>query len=205
MSAVKDQLVSQFHHPRGLTGRAVGWILGSRPSNVRRNRWAVELLDVQPTDRILEIGFGPGVAIEAFASKATSGLVHGIDHSEVMVRMASRRNAAAVRQGRVVLEVGDAEDLARFGPASFDIAFTVNTMMLMADPAAQVDRLREVLRPGGRLALVHQPRHSGADEEASRRSGAELSSLLEGAGLRDVRVESLDLRPPVVAAIGCRG
>jgi cyclopropane fatty-acyl-phospholipid synthase-like methyltransferase len=33
-------------------------------SNVQRS-WAVSLLDLQPGDRILEVGCGPGVALDA--------------------------------------------------------------------------------------------------------------------------------------------
>jgi ubiquinone/menaquinone biosynthesis C-methylase UbiE len=62
-----------------------------RPSNRQRNRWVVSLLGVQPTDQVLEIGFGPGVAVAALA-RAGAGHVYGIDHSAVMLRQASRRN-----------------------------------------------------------------------------------------------------------------
>lgn len=71
----------------------VGWIMGRRSSNVQRSRWAVELLGIKPTDRVIELGCGPGVAIAALASQASQGLVVGVDHSEVMIRQASRRNA----------------------------------------------------------------------------------------------------------------
>src|ERR671922_1026964 len=100
---VMGRLVRQGHHPTGPAGRATGWMMGRRSSNVRRNRWAVELLAVEPTDRILELGCGPGVAIAALATRATRGLVVGVDHSEVMIRQARRRNAAAIRAGRVRL------------------------------------------------------------------------------------------------------
>src|SRR6266516_5174338 len=99
----------QFRRPHGFGGRAVGWIMATRGSNRERNIWAVGLLDVQPHDRVLELGFGPGVAVREFASRATSGLVVGVDHSEVMLRQARKRNAAAVRAGRVDLRVGTAE------------------------------------------------------------------------------------------------
>jgi hypothetical protein len=61
--AVIAAIVDQFHRPRGTAGRVAGWQMAHRPSNRRRNRWVVRLLDVQPTDRVLEIGFGPGLAI----------------------------------------------------------------------------------------------------------------------------------------------
>jgi len=70
--------------------------MGRRSSNVTPNRWAVRLLDVQPADRVLELGCGPGVAIAALASR---GMVVGVDHSAVMIGQ-RRRNRAAVRAGR---------------------------------------------------------------------------------------------------------
>jgi len=55
-------IVGQFAHPQGRAGRVAGWVMAHRPSNRQRNSWVVWLLDVQPTDRVLEIGFGPGLA-----------------------------------------------------------------------------------------------------------------------------------------------
>src|SRR5215207_1522053 len=94
---LRHRIVSQFMHPRGLAGRVVGWEMRLRPSNRKRNVWAVSLLDVQPTHRVLEIGFGPGVAIRELARRATRGQVVGIDRSEVMRAQAARRNAAEIR------------------------------------------------------------------------------------------------------------
>jgi SAM-dependent methyltransferase len=54
-------------------------------------------------ERVIELGCGPGVAIAALANCATRGLVVGVDHSEVMIRQARRRNADAIRQRRVRL------------------------------------------------------------------------------------------------------
>ena len=58
----------------------------NRASNRKRNSWVVSLLDVQPDDRVLEIGFGPGLAILELSRIAHEGYVCGIDHSELMVR-----------------------------------------------------------------------------------------------------------------------
>jgi SAM-dependent methyltransferase len=97
-------IVGQFGHPRGTAGSIAGWVMAHRPSNRQRNRWVVSLLDVQPTDRVLEIGFGPGLAIAGLSRRVgDSGHVYGIDHSEVMLRQATRRNAAAIAAGRVSL------------------------------------------------------------------------------------------------------
>ena len=84
--------VAQFHHPTGAVGHVAGWVMGRRSSNVARNRWAVQLLDVQPNERVIELGCGPGVAIAALATRAIRGLVVGVDHSQVMIGQALRRN-----------------------------------------------------------------------------------------------------------------
>ena len=97
--------VNYFVRPWGFAGWLAGWEMALRRSNRKRNRWAVALLDVQPQDHILEIGFGPGLAIRELARRATDGFVLGIDHSEVMVRQAAVRNRAAVDQGRVELRL----------------------------------------------------------------------------------------------------
>ena len=68
--AVIAAIVGQFGDPRGTAGTVAGWVMAHRPSNRRRNRWVVSLLDVQPTDRVLEIGFGHGHTIERLARRA---------------------------------------------------------------------------------------------------------------------------------------
>ena len=71
--ALDRDVVGQAHHPRGAAGRVNAWEMAHRPSNRQRNRWVVALLAVQPADSVLEIGFGPGVAIAGLvrAARAT--------------------------------------------------------------------------------------------------------------------------------------
>ncbi|MDQ1740057.1 MAG: hypothetical protein QOE53_1709, partial [Pseudonocardiales bacterium] len=135
-------IVGQFHQPTGAGGHIAGWVMGRRTSNVARNRWAVQLLDVQPTDRVIELGCGPGVAIAALADRAVRGLVVGLDHSQVMIGQAGRRNAAAIGAGRVRLIHAPVEHLPHSdGP--FDAALAVNTVDMWPEP---VTRLRELGR-----------------------------------------------------------
>jgi ubiquinone/menaquinone biosynthesis C-methylase UbiE len=174
-----------------------GWIMAHRRSNRQRNRWAVSLLEVQPTDRVLEIGFGPGVAIAELARRAARGKVYGIDRSEVMVRQAGRRNAAAIRAHRVQLIHASVDQLPSFDEP-LDAILAVNTVGFWPDPAERLRRLRRLLRPGGRIALVSQPRYPGA---TTVRAADELQDLLTQAGFTDIRVETLDLDPPVACVL----
>jgi SAM-dependent methyltransferase len=194
-------LISQFMNPRGLGGRVSGWIMGHRRSNVERNRWVVSLLGLGPADRILELGSGPGVALGELARLAPRGYVLGIDRSALMVRTARRRNAAAVRAGVLEVRAGTAEDLPRFDQP-FDRVMAVNSLGFWPEPAKRLEELRAVLRAGGLIAVAAQPRCPGATAQTTDAAAAEITALLRAAGFGDLRVERLDLRPPVACVLG---
>jgi SAM-dependent methyltransferase len=193
--------LAQFHHPTGAAGHVAGWVMGRRSSNVARNRWAVQLLDVQPTDHVIEVGCGPGVAIAALTTRATRGLVVGVDHSQVMIGQARRRNKAAIQAGRVRLIHTPVERLS-ISDGPFDAALAVNTVGMWPDPAARLRELARLLRPGGRIALVSQPRCPGATAATSVAAAGELAGLLTDAGFEHLRTEMLDLDPPVACVLG---
>jgi trans-aconitate methyltransferase len=197
------RVVSQFGRPRGLAGHAVGWIMATRDSNRGRNQWVVSLLDVQPADRVLEIGFGPGIAIAEVARRAPEGRVYGVDHSELMMRQARRRNGAAVRAGVVDLRVASIDALPEFGQP-LDKIFAVNSLLFWSDPVDRLRALRGLLRAGGTIAIGHQPRCPGATAETSHQAATEISELLTEAGFSAPRVEVLDLEPPVVCVLAKR-
>jgi SAM-dependent methyltransferase len=193
-------VIGQAHRPRGAAGRVTAWEMAHRPSNRQRNRWVVSLLDVRPADRVLEIGFGPGVAIAALA-RSGAGHVYGVDHSAVMVRQASRRNAAAIRAGRVTLVNAAADQLPPALGGPFEIILAVNSLGFWPAPGERLAELRRLLAPGGRIAIVSQPRCPGATAATSRTAAAEIENLLRDAGLTQLRTEFLPLDPPVACVL----
>jgi len=110
---------------------------------------AVELLDVQPSDDILEIGCGPGVAAALVAEKA--GSLVAIDRSATAITRAKARSAGNTRFLQADLANLPGHD------ATFDKAFAVNVNVFWTGPAdAELATLTRVLRPGGRLLLVYE-------------------------------------------------
>ena len=195
---------AQFGRPTGLRGSAAGLLMAHRPSNRRRNAWAVSLLDVRRDDRVLELGFGPGLAIRELSRIAAEGYVCGIDHSELMLRWASRRNADGLRRGVVDLRLGSVDELPAFD-ALFDKILAVNTMVFWREPVARLAELRRMLRPGGLIAVAHQPRGPGATDETSAAKGREIAVALIRARFTEVRLETMRLKPAVVCALGVNG
>jgi SAM-dependent methyltransferase len=192
---------SQFMRPRRFAGWLVGWEMALRSSNRKRNVWAVGLLGVEPTDRVLEIGFGPGIAIRELSHRATHGLVCGVDRLEIMVRQATKRNRDAVRAGRVDLRCGSAEHLPEF-EEPFEKVLAVNNMGMWREPDERLKDLHSLMRSGGRIGVVSQPRCPGATAETTVAAGREIGTRLTGGSFTCIRSDALALRPPVVCVIG---
>jgi SAM-dependent methyltransferase len=200
--AARGFLRRQFGRPVGLFGDVVGHIMAAASSNNDRIRWTVSLLGIRPTDRVLEIGFGPGVAIAFVSTLVPNGLVAGVDHSAVMVRQASRRNAAGVRDGRISLRQGSVESLPDFD-APFDKIFTINSIHFWREPIHCLRQLRRHLKSGGVLAVTYQPRSRGATDEAAAAIGKELVQDLREAGFVRSRLETKAAQPvSIVCALG---
>ena len=176
-------------------------LMAHRSSNRRRNTWAVSLLDVRRDDRVLEIGFGPGLAIRELARLAAEGHVCGIDHSELMLRRAKRLNAEGLRRGVVDLRLAPVEDLPNFDEP-FDKILAVNAMVFWREPVSRLEELRRLLRSGGLIAVAHQPRGPGVSDGDSAAKGREMEVALSQAGFSEVRLETMALKPAVACALG---
>lgn len=168
--------------------------MAGRRSNRERNLATIRLLDVQAADRVLEIGFGPGLAIEAAAARATAGVVVGIDHSEVMLKQARKRNVRAIAAGRVTLQLSGVDALPVFGDP-FDKVFAVNVFQFLKEPAKVLRAIADVMKPGATIALTVEPRNRNATVGDTVRVGERMAGDLRAAGFTDVHVEIIELVP----------
>jgi hypothetical protein len=95
---------------------------------------------VRRGDRVLEIGFGPGLAVRELSRIAVDGYVCGIDHSALMLRW--RASATLTASSAQWSTCGWAQ----------------SRRCLISTRRAE---LRCLLRPGGLIAVAHQPRGPG--------------------------------------------
>jgi len=197
--SLRDQVVKQFSKPTGFFGQLVGHSLALR--NRERSEWVLALLDLKPTERVLEIGFGPGTDIERASS--TAAFVAGVDHSETMVQQASSRNKLAIRDGRVELKLGVAAELP-YPNAHFDCVFAINSAQFWKNLPHTFAGIWRVLKPGGRVVLAVQPRNKGATDETARQVAAGLAKVLTAAGFEDVHCEFKHMKPVTTGAVQAR-
>lgn len=183
-------IAKQSRCPTGLLGWLIGRIMESETT--AENDATLERLDLRSTDRVLEVGFGPGRALERVAGMVTAGTVAGVEVSEEMLRMATRRCKRLIREGRVELRLGTAEKLP-FESASFDKVYSVHTLYFWERPAEVVAELRRVLKPKGILTLCFRPSGVRGTEDFPSTvyrfyTDAEVARLLRDGGFDDVSV-----------------
>ena len=115
---------NQFRKPRGFWGRIIFF------SMKKNNRFAynkiVQELEIKQNDRVLEIGFGPGIGINMICKNFNCS-VTGIDFSELMFREAQLRNKRHIENHKLVLNFGDYLDF-KFPVESFDKIFFINVI-----------------------------------------------------------------------------
>lgn len=150
--------------------RAAGWFLAG--FNGPMNRRLADRLPLEGSERLLEIGPGPGVAMEWFADRLPRGQVVGVDLSAAMRLMAEARLARRIPPERFRLVAGDVTDLP-FPDASFDAIYSANSAQLWEPWDTAVREITRIAAPGSRLLLgVQEVAIRGAGqgvEEFSRR------------------------------------
>ncbi len=194
----KNFIRNLFGKPSGNLGHLAGWIMSF--NNAQRTAWTVEKLNLNPSDRVLEVGYGPGNTFRACAEKLTSGFIAGIDHSEIMFRQTRMKIKKFIKNGSASLKCGTIWDLD-YDDNFFDIIYASNVHFFWETPAREFSRLYLLLKPEGKLVLVYQPRWVKSEEEI-RREAEITGKLLESIGFRNIEMEFRNMKPVTCIYIG---
>lgn len=108
--------------------------------------------DIDPADRVLDVGCGNGQTTRDVAQQAVTGSVLGIDVSALMLERARQRAAEAGLTNASFVQ-GDAA-IHPFRPGSFDLAVSRMGVMFFGDPVLAFANISGALRPGGRLVVA---------------------------------------------------
>lgn len=187
----KPELIArQSRHPSGWFGEIVARVMAFETQPV--NRVAVEELALRPGEALLEIGCGHGSTLARITGTPDT-YVAGIDPSEVMVRLATRKLRRMIEAGRAEVSLATSAKIPH-RDTRFDAALAVHVVYFWSDPLADLHEIHRVLRPGGRLVLGYRPR----DEEAAAslpasvyalRTVDEIEALLAQAGFERIHTD----------------
>jgi SAM-dependent methyltransferase len=120
---------------------------GQRPATVR----LAELVGFTGTERVLDVGSGLGGPSRYLAWRYGCR-VSGVDLTAEFVRIAEMLTRLTGLVDKVDYRQGDALDLP-FDDISFDVVWSQNAAMNIADRDRLYREMRRVLKPGGKLAL----------------------------------------------------
>jgi len=114
----------------------------------------VRIMELHPSDQVLEIGCGPGYFSPTVAKFLSRGMLTLFDYQNGMLDIAE----AQLKKRRLTnysRHQGDAKALP-FPDNSFDVAFMVTVLGEVGDVDAALREASRVLKPGGRLSITEQ-------------------------------------------------
>jgi phosphatidylethanolamine/phosphatidyl-N-methylethanolamine N-methyltransferase len=111
---------------------------------------AIDLLEIKPGDRVLEVGVGTGLNLPLYPRDCE---VTGIDISEGMLRKADERVRTS-GMTNTKLMVMDASKL-EFPENSFDRVIATYVISAVPDPVKTLLEMRRVCKPSGHLVILN--------------------------------------------------
>lgn len=137
-----------------------------------RIRIAVERLAIRPSDHVLEIGCGNGLAAHEIVQRLTTGSFIAVDRSATAVGHATRRLADAITAGRASVVCATLASLPNSEPAlpKVDVLFAIRVNAFWTTAAREeLAAVRAMLAEGGRAELFFDaPDRSRLDDIARR-------------------------------------
>jgi SAM-dependent methyltransferase len=126
-------------------------VLRSHSWRTAENSAGYLLPRLRPSDRLLDVGAGPGTISIDLARRLTTGWVVAVDSAPSAVK-AARQAAMDAGVDRVGFELGDVYALD-FDDDSFDVSHAHQVLQHLGDPVAALREMRRVTRPGGLVAV----------------------------------------------------
>jgi ubiquinone/menaquinone biosynthesis C-methylase UbiE len=158
----------------------------------------IDVIDLEPTDHILDVGCGTGWAVILLSKIVTSGQACGIDLSDGMIEKA-RLNAAGIEG--VEFRCADAEEIP-YPDASFDYVICSSSFHHYPNPVISLKQFRRVLKPGGKSYILDTCRDGSflvylydlghklfVGDHVRYYHSREISDFYMGAGFSKINVE----------------
>jgi ubiquinone/menaquinone biosynthesis C-methylase UbiE len=126
-------------------------VLRSHRARTVENSAAYLLPHLSSSDRLLDVGSGPGTITADLARR-----VREVVALEISDEAAELTRAELGRQGigHVEVRVGDVQDLD-LGDAEFDVVHAHQVLQHLADPVAALREMRRVVKPGGIIVILN--------------------------------------------------
>ncbi len=207
MTTLSNHELPQWGDPHGLWGRLALALMAAK--NGGNNKAALEALNLQKGEKVLEIGVGPGLALKhALRQVGRAGFVGGVDHSRLAALRTRSRLARAIRKGRASVHQASVAHLP-FMDELFDAAYAVNSFQFWPDPIENLAEVARTLKSGGRLVLTQRAANGEVKNDFAGASGGwaridRAADCLPSAGFEVVEVTDVPVGRLIAASILAR-
>jgi len=153
----------------------------------------IPILNIRKNDRILEIGYGLGIAVDKICSNYDC-FVDGIDFSGLMHKQAIKTNEKHILSGKAALIHGDFLT-AEMTPNQYNIIYCTNVIYFWTSLAEPFSKIKTLLKDGSLLCIFMAHRDFLNKLKFSRNgvfckySIEEVVAALQSAGFRDISYE----------------
>jgi ubiquinone/menaquinone biosynthesis C-methylase UbiE len=148
---VKGFIDNQYRKPKGLIGTYIGekMVRQHKPETL----WTIELLNIQQSESVLELGCGAGYAMKLILEPKIVGKVVGLDLSPTAIQSAMIRNKKALNNEKAKLVQANVKNLP-FEDEQFEKVFSIHTIYFWDELSATISEIFRVLKPGGVFILT---------------------------------------------------
>ena len=153
--------ITQCMKPHGEDG--VETIKNMNENHRPISEFAFECVNVEKTDKILDIGCGGGVNIEKFL-KLTTNNVDGLDYSEVSVKESIKRNQKAVDDKKCKIIQADVSQMP-IEDETYNLVSAFETIYFWPDIQNTFKEVSRIIKPGGQFMMAQGTDGNHPDDE----------------------------------------
>lgn len=188
--------------PQGKYGEQM--LLRMNQSHLALAKWGLGLLNVQPYDRVMDMGCGGGAALHYLAQQVPHVQLMGVDYSSVSVAKTKETNQDLIASGQLKVVRASVSELP-FSAAGFDKIYGIETFYFWPNPVDDLKELLRVLKPGGTLMIINdiyetetltlEERANMAKFDLFTPTIGEFKALFTAAGYEHIQIHTRDEEP----------
>ena len=186
---IQEKKIPQPKLPRGVGGWIMGWIMPIFHKTIYNRVYPI--LDLKLEDDLLDVGCGSGHFLKKYASHVKR--ITGLDLSEVMIKIATRKNRKRIQAGTAEFVQGDASELP-WEDNKFSVITSIGSFVAFPKPVESLKEMYRVPRPSGRSVVsIEWNAEDGMDHSKKIKewgikilSENDVRSMMKEAGFSDI-------------------
>jgi ubiquinone/menaquinone biosynthesis C-methylase UbiE len=179
--------IRQSIKPEGNTGKIMLKIMNNAHKKLFET--GMEKLNIHENYKILELGFGGGMALKLLSRRYRAIELFGVDFSDESVKIASRNNKEDVENGKIKLFKADIGEMP-FGDSFFDAIMAFQTHYYWEEMENKVEEIYRVLKDKGQFIMVAE-KYKINYHMKQYKTESEMKNLFKNVGFEQMEYEEI--------------